>query len=145
MVGVAIRVLNKSDVPLLMEIEKASPALYPWSESSFLSEFENNITRGYGIEDLSGKLCGFLICHVVFDELDVVNIAVSKVNCGYGRRLMSRMISDFKLCAGKLITLEVRENNMPARHLYESLGFKQVNVRRGYYPNELAILMNLEL
>lgn len=40
------------------------------------------------------------------------------------------------------ITLEVRENNTAAIHLYEKNGFMEVTKRKGYYSNgEDAYLM----
>lgn len=43
----------------------------------------------------------------------------------------------------KTIHLEVRCSNTNARHMYESLGFEEVNVRKHYYTNpcEDAIVM----
>jgi ribosomal-protein-alanine N-acetyltransferase len=45
--------------------------------------------------------------------------------------------------------LEVRPSNVAARALYADVGFREVTVRRGYYPaeggREDAILMGLEL
>jgi ribosomal-protein-alanine N-acetyltransferase len=41
----------------------------------------------------------------------------------------------------------VRVSNAAARALYESLGFREVAVRRGYYrdPEEDAVVMTLDL
>ena len=41
------------------------------------------------------------------------------------------------------MTLEVRPSNLPARRLYERLGFVEIGIRKGYYQdnNEDAILM----
>ena len=41
------------------------------------------------------------------------------------------------------IALEVRESNLGARNLYDSYGFRQEAVRKGYYhnPAEDAIIM----
>ena len=43
----------------------------------------------------------------------------------------------------RAIALEVRESNLGARNLYDSYGFRQEAVRKGYYhnPAEDAIIM----
>jgi ribosomal-protein-alanine N-acetyltransferase len=46
---------------------------------------------------------------------------------------------------GKKIFLEVAENNMPARKLYERNGYKQIAIRRGYYNGIDAIIMQKDL
>ena len=44
---------------------------------------------------------------------------------------------------GEPLRLEVRESNESARRLYETLGFEEVGVQRGYYTNtnETAVVM----
>ena len=39
------------------------------------------------------------------------------------------------------VTLEVRENNEPAKNLYRSLGFIKVGVRKKYYENQTDALI----
>ena len=41
----------------------------------------------------------------------------------------------------KDITLEVKEDNVPALKLYEKYGFKKVAIRKGYYNGIDGILM----
>jgi len=45
----------------------------------------------------------------------------------------------------RLITLEVRESNAPARKMYESFGFKEVGIRKNYYADnrENAVIMTV--
>ena len=45
----------------------------------------------------------------------------------------------------QLITLEVRESNLPAIKLYEKFGFEIVNTRKKYYGEENAYLMGRRL
>jgi len=47
----------------------------------------------------------------------------------------------------ELIYLDVRESNKPAIKLYRSFGFKQIDVRKGYYQDneEDALVMELKL
>src|ERR671917_341067 len=43
------------------------------------------------------------------------------------------------------VYLEVRPSNLAARALYDSLGFVQTGVRPGYYGDEDALLLTLDL
>ena len=48
-----------------------------------------------------------------------------------------------KLCGVENFTLEVRESNLPAVRLYESLGFTVEGIRKNFYrdPAENALIM----
>ena len=56
---------------------------------------------------------------------------------------MDAMVSFSKTRGVRAIALEVRESNEGARKLYESYGFRQEAVRKGYYhsPQEDAVIM----
>ena len=45
------------------------------------------------------------------------------------------------------VTLEVRESNLPAQHLYEKCGLSRVGMRTNYYrfPMENALIYTLNL
>jgi ribosomal protein S18 acetylase RimI-like enzyme len=41
--------------------------------------------------------------------------------------------------------LDVRESNIPAQNLYKKFGFKQVGIRKQYYPDkENALLFSID-
>ena len=67
----------------------------------------------------------------------VVSIAVHPLyrGCGIGRRLLSNLIKKLFDDGVEVIRLEVRDSNIPAYRLYESLGFRQVGFIDGYYPD----------
>jgi ribosomal-protein-alanine N-acetyltransferase len=52
-----------------------------------------------------------------------------------------------KALGATMATLEVRRSNTPAIGLYDSLGYRQVGVRKRYYPpnGEDALVMNKAL
>ena len=56
---------------------------------------------------------------------------------------MEAMFTLARMKGVQTMSLEVRESNEKARNLYESCGFKQEAVRRGYYHNPLedALIM----
>ena len=63
---------------------------------------------------------------------------------GIGRALMEELFRRMQERKVRVIHLDVRIGNTPARNLYESLGFVQDGLRKGYYdlPKEDAVLMS---
>jgi [ribosomal protein S18]-alanine N-acetyltransferase len=66
---------------------------------------------------------------------------------GLASQLIGALIREAQGQAGTRILLEVRESNLPARHLYENHGFAPIGRRKGYYqhPVEDAVLYELQL
>lgn len=82
-------------------------------------------------------------------EADIQTIAVSEhaQGKGLGRVLMLRLIDEARARGARELFLEVRADNPGARHLYETLGFVELGVRKGYYKpdNVDAIVMRLTI
>ncbi len=117
----------------------------PWSRAAYHREL---VTNGYAAY-LVGRLDGRVVCYggmwVILDEAHVTNIAVHPDfrNSGVGRLMMRALERKALELGAYRMTLEVRASNFPARHLYESLGFRGTGVRRNYYSDthEDAIVM----
>ena len=66
---------------------------------------------------------------------------------GFGRQLLWASLTALE--GVKIVDLEVRASNAPARALYESLGFREAGARPDYYAatagREDAVLMSLSL
>lgn len=94
-------------------------------------------------------IIGYVSVSRIIDELDIDTIAVKSEYRGrhIGQSLMEVLVDTAKESGCSKIMLEVRENNIPARKLYEKCGFSQVGVREGYYTdnNENAILMDKKI
>lgn len=94
--------------------------------------------------DLS-KFEGYIIANVIGDESELLRIAVvpdrRKMHAGY--RLLKNYL---KNTSAMSYFLEVRAGNIPARGLYEKLGYEAINVRKGYYQNpvEDAVVYGLK-
>ena len=81
-----------------------------------------------------------------FAEIDNLATAPERRRQGIARKMMLEIISKAKELKVKEVQLEVRASNTPAICLYESLGFRNVGVRKGYYADgEDAVLMTKEL
>ena len=82
-------------------------------------------------------------------ESDIQTIAVAEEarGRGLGRVLMLSLITEARKRGARETFLEVRADNPVARTLYESLGFTEIGVRRGYYqPDGVdAIAMRLDV
>ncbi len=88
----------------------------------------------------SRRPLGFLILRVAADEAEVLTIAVdpSHRGRGYGRLLMEEATRRLYADRVEALFLEVDQANRPARALYETLGFKTVGTRKGYYAEAEA-------
>ena len=141
--------IQEQDFDALFAIEQDAH-LVPWS----LGTLKNNQGPRY----LNLKLCindqpvGFAICNKVLDEATLFNIAIvpSQQKKGLGQVLLQELISQLKQQGIETLWLEVRESNIGARHLYEKLGFNEVDMRKNYYPTtnggrENAVVMALYL
>lgn len=58
---------------------------------------------------------------------------------GYGRALAQGAIADMKREGARKVVLDVREENKPARALYESLGFKPMSSSSGFVHHGLDL------
>jgi ribosomal-protein-alanine N-acetyltransferase len=59
------------------------------------------------------------------------------------------MVEVARLAGCQIVYLEVRPSNLPARHLYKTMGFQQIAIRPEYYPavigREDALFLGLAL
>ena len=93
-----------------------------------------------GREETHIAPAGFVVCRVIAEESELLWLGVrpKKQREGWARILMLKALQE-ALCRGaRSMVLEVAENNLPARHLYESLGFKIVGHRPSYYGQPIA-------
>jgi ribosomal-protein-alanine N-acetyltransferase len=148
----AIRIRNAthSELPRILEIERlAFPT--PWSLNSFQRELSLPFSRlmiAMSAEDEREPARGFLCRWLAADEYHILNIAVHPDfrRAGLGAELMRYAIAEAKEKRARLITLEVRRSNFPARCLYRKFDFEEQRLRRHYYgPGEDAIVMELRL
>lgn len=142
------RPMQEADLDAIMVIE---PRIYPypWSRGNFA----DSLKSGYScwVVELDGELIGYGAMMVVLDEGHLLNISIAKAyqGRGFGRALLDHFIAVAKRHGGQMMFLEVRPSNTAAIALYESMGFNEFSVRKGYYPaehgREDAILMGLAL
>ena len=54
---------------------------------------------------------------------------------GYATSLLNRIMQEARLSRVDRYYLEVRSDNIPAKNLYEKIGFKKSNTREKYYAD----------
>lgn len=146
MADVEITVMTPTHIGEVHEISLAS---FPvsWSREDLLKEvYSDNSLNLVALED--GKVSGYINIWYVYDEADVINVAVREDSRkrGIGRKLMIEAILRLMDKGITDIYLEVRVSNLPAQRLYSSLGFVTIGTRRKYYSNgEDAYNMHLDI
>ena len=119
----------------------------PWSEEIYRRELENPQSVGF-VWTENGRTVGMIHCNFVLDELTLNTLCVAPEyrRQGIAKRLWEAVCEMMQgVCT--VCYLEVRESNLAARTLYESLGFVQNGYRPRYYsqPEEAAVLMQKDL
>jgi [ribosomal protein S18]-alanine N-acetyltransferase len=127
-----IRPMTEVDVADVVAIERASYQ-FPWSEGIF----RDCLRVGYvcRVVALRGETVGYGVMSVGAGEAHILNLCVhAEVRCrGIGRRLLAYLVDRAAASGMAEAYLEVRPSNTGAIRLYQSLGFEQVGIRRGYY------------
>ncbi|MDR3055481.1 MAG: ribosomal protein S18-alanine N-acetyltransferase [Zoogloeaceae bacterium] len=127
---VAMRV---ADLPQVVALEAAAQP-FPWQERNFT----DSLTAGHHAWILRrGATClGFSILMHVIDEAHLLNIAVapSAQGQGMGARLLRHAMREAARAGMDKLYLEARPSNVRALQIYQAFGFRQVGVRKAYYP-----------
>jgi ribosomal-protein-alanine N-acetyltransferase len=143
---VILRSATLDDLPAMMAIAQRAPTAAHWTAE----QYERMLESGFvWVAEQESEICGFVCAKVLPGEWEIENIVVAPEfqRQGVADRLLGALISEAQKRAGTTIFLEVRESNLPARHLYEKHGFAQAGRRRSYYRNpvEDAVLYELRL
>ena len=132
------------DLEQVMPIEEANFSI-PWTETGFFT-FLIRDDALFLVAEEDGEILGYLGILISFDESEITNVCVAEKarRRGIGRALMEELFRRMQERKVRVIHLDVRIGNTPARNLYESLGFVQDGLRKGYYdlPKEDAVLMS---
>ena len=140
---ITIRSMEIDDIDAVCVIEKELFSSL-WGANGFFSFLIQEGTH-YLVAEEDGCIRAYCGVMSVLDEADITNVAVAKAcqRRGIGRQLMQAMCTRMEEQGVKKLYLEVRQSNLAAIGLYESLGFSRYGVRKAYYsdPCEDGILM----
>lgn len=138
-----IREMTREDVKPVSTIEEETFSM-PWSEAAFLDMIEDRNAH-YLVADEEGKIIGSCGLRDIVGEGEITNVAVKQEyrNRGIGFLMLCELIEAGRQRGIEAFTLEVRESNAAAIHIYEKLGFKTEGMRRNFYekPIEDAAIM----
>lgn len=129
----AFRPLGVDDLPAIEQIERRAYD-YPWSGGIFSDCLRVGYSVWGGFEDAS--LRAYCVMSVAANEAHVLNLCVDPTfhGLGFGGELLEQMMAVARHRQAQRMLLEVRPSNWPALALYRRLGFRQIGLRRGYYP-----------
>jgi ribosomal-protein-alanine N-acetyltransferase len=137
------------DLDAVLAIESVSH-IHPWSKGNF----SDSLSAGHWafcvrpqLEDAikgsyldSAALWAYCILFPAVDELHLLNITVSPKlrRLGLGIKMMNAIEGVAAQQKMPRIILEVRPSNTSALALYYGLGYKQIGVRKNYYPKDAS-------
>ena len=112
----------------------------PWNENDFAD------LKKSGCEIIASEN-GFIVYRAIADEAEIITVGVhpDARRTGIGIALIGVMEADLKKQGIKHIFLEVAEDNVAARALYEQCGFTIVGRRPRYYDGVYAIMMRKDI
>lgn len=133
-----IRKAELSDAEAIYEI--LSKTDDPWTVGVVESELKSESSKAFVYLGDEGQVQGFVDIKILYDEADLMHIAVSEDmrGQGIGAKLLAHAIEEAE---GKAIALEVRKSNFKAINLYEKYDFLREGTRKNYYHGEDAVLM----
>jgi len=140
--------MNEGDLRSVLDIEQSIYA-FPWT----LGNFRDSLRAGYDcwVYRDGKELLAYAVLVLAADEAHLLNLSVAAhaQSRGHGGRLLGNVIALARERGAKVLFLEVRPSNDAGKRLYAGRGFKQVGVRRAYYPahrgREDALVLSLTL
>lgn len=106
----------------------------PWSAVSFRGLLLDTSILTLGVE-LEGQLLAFAMAQTIAGESDILTVATApeQRRKGLGATLIRALINRLGERGVSRITLDVAEDNAPARALYSGFGFTEDGRRPRYY------------
>lgn len=135
---ILIRPAIASDLHAIIQLDVTSNP-HPWGEGLIADALQTRKNWVVELGDATQKsVVGWLTASMVLDqsELELIVIDSSMRRQGLARQLMMVWSETVAQQDVSELLLEVRESNVGAIALYESLGFVQVGRRKNYYPIE---------
>ena len=140
--------MRESDLRAVLEIEETIYE-FPWT----LGNFRDSLRAGYAcwVMREGKRLIGYAVLMLAAGEAHLLNLSVAAYaqRRGHGRSLLHNLVDVARAHKARVLFLEVRPTNEVGQRLYAGYGFRQIGVRRGYYParkgREDALVLALEL
>lgn len=133
--------LHEKHIQSAAELEKLCFPC-PWSEEQFRTALQDKFIELYGICTEEDTVIAYLLCSVIGDYAEILNIAAHpdfRLK-GLAKKLLGFWLTQEHIKNAHVI-LEVRAKNIPAQNLYAQCGFQQIHVRKNYYGDDDALVM----
>ena len=131
----AVVQLGVESIHELIDLEKLCFS-YHWTREQFILGLGKGAFRILGVRH-KDRLAGYIAFSLIEDEMEIMNLGVHPDfrRLGIAASLLDRA---FEICKKKGIAksfLDVKRSNIAALTLYEKYGYKQIGVRKKYYPD----------
>lgn len=124
--------------------EKVFPSF--WTYNNLMKELKANFAV-FAVAEVKGQIVGYATAWNISGEAQLNRIAVTP-DCrrkGIGVRLLDHVTARLREAGAEKILLEVREKSEEARLFYQKEGFLQTGLRKNYYTDDNAVLMEKTL
>ncbi len=145
-----LRALTTSTLNEVMQVEIAVYP-FPWTRGNFIDSIAAHHLC-WTLHAAGGALLGYCVALQGAGEMHLLNITVvpGARRRGHARRMLRALLDRAAAEAADRLWLEVRVSNAEARSAYARLGFREVGMRRSYYPaaagrREDAVVMSLDV
>jgi len=143
-----LRPMLEADLDAVIAIEEQSYE-FPWTRGIF----HDCLHVGYScwVYEENGHVLAYGVMSTGGGEAHILTVVVQQEARGrqLGRQIMRHLLNTAGKHKVDTVLLEVRPSNIIAVNLYQSIGFSEVGVRKGYYPDkggrEDALIMGLDL
>ena len=146
---VTLAPMTQDNLEAVMAIEQTAYS-HPWTRGNFRDSL-NPLFEAQCLW-LDGELLGYFLAMHGVEEMHLLNITVAsdRQGQGWGHMMLDALSLLSRHAGAQWLWLEVRQSNQRALKVYERYGFKQVSVRKDYYPadrqqREHAVVMSLKL
>lgn len=143
-----LRPLKERDIEDIMAIESQVYS-YPWKSSIFKDCLRVGYSNWAFIKN--EQFIGYAILSIAAGEAHILNICINPIfqGQGLGKLFLGELFQVVKERKVACVFLEVRPSNTPAVNLYNDVGFKQIGVRKDYYPavegREDALVLSFDM
>ena len=136
-----IKELDKEELHRINELEES----FSYVLKDLNSDLANNPFNHFLLYIENNKIVGFINYYLIYEKIEIANFNVLEEyqDNHIGTKLIEYLINKYP--DKENITLEVREDNVKAIHVYEKMGFKRVSIRKGYYNGIDGILMERKM
>lgn len=132
--AVQFRPMREADLDAVMAIENVIYT-HPWTRGNFADSLDAG--SHCWVLEFNAALVGYAVLNVAAGEAHLLNLSIAAPSQrrGLGRTFLMYVFDFIVKNKVAALFLEVRVSNAAARALYAQAGFREIGMRRGYYPS----------